>query len=166
MGKRDKSLSPSSEIRVDPRAENLRSLARLLDSAFKIPGTGVRIGADSILGLIPVVGDLTGAALSGYIVLASARLGAPASTLVRMVINIGIDTVVGAVPVLGDMFDAGWRANVRNVELLDQHISLPVESKRANRATVIGVVVALLLMAAGAIALGIFVLRFLARLAT
>lgn len=83
-----------------------------------------------------------------------------------MVINIGIDTVVGAVPVLGDMFDAGWRANIRNVELLDQHIGGPAESQRANRAVVIGVIVALLLMAIGAIALGILVLRFLARLAT
>jgi hypothetical protein len=138
----------------------------LLDSAFRIPGTGVRVGADSILGLIPVVGDLTGAALSGYIVLASARLGAPASTLARMVINIAIDTVVGSVPVLGDMFDAGWRANIRNVELLDQHIGGSGESRRANRLVVIGVIIALLLMAAGAVFLGILALRFLARLAS
>jgi len=138
----------------------------LLDSAFKIPGTGVRIGADSILGLIPVVGDLTGAALSGYIVLASARLGAPASTLIRMVINIGIDTVVGSVPILGDMFDAGWRANIKNVELLDQHIGGGVQSRRANRLVVIGVIAALLLMAAGAVFLGIMALRFLARIAS
>ena len=138
----------------------------MLDSAFKIPGTGVRIGADSILGLIPVVGDLTGAALSGYIVLASARLGAPASTLIRMVINIGIDTVVGSVPILGDMFDAGWRANIKNVELLDQHIGGDVQSRRANRLVVIGVLAALMLMAAGAVLLGLLALRFLARLAT
>ena len=138
----------------------------MLDSAFKIPGTGVRIGADSILGLIPVVGDLTGAALSGYIVLASARLGAPASTLIRMVINIGIDTVVGSVPILGDMFDAGWRANIKNVELLDQHIGGGVQSRRANRLVVIGVIAALLLMAAGAVFLGIMALRFLARIAS
>jgi hypothetical protein len=138
----------------------------LLDSAFKIPGTGVRIGADSILGLIPVVGDLTGAALSGYIVLASARLGAPASTLIRMVINIAIDTVVGSVPILGDMFDAGWRANIKNVELLDQHIGGDVQSRKANRLVVIGVIAALLLMAAGAVFLGIMTLKFLARIAS
>jgi len=138
----------------------------LLDSAFKIPGTGVRIGADSILGLIPVIGDLTGAALSGYIVLASARLGAPASTLIRMVINIAIDTVVGSVPILGDMFDAGWRANIKNVELLDQHIGGDVQSRKANRLVVIGVIAALLLMAAGAVFLGIMTLKFLARIAS
>lgn len=138
----------------------------MLDSAFKIPGTGVRIGADSILGLIPVVGDLTGAALSGYIVLASARLGAPASTLIRMVINIAIDTVVGSVPILGDMFDAGWRANIKNVELLDQHIGGDVQSRKANRLVVIGVIAALLLMAAGAVFLGIMTLKFLARIAS
>ncbi|HVD61367.1 MAG TPA: DUF4112 domain-containing protein [Gemmatimonadaceae bacterium] len=159
-------MSARDETRIDKRAENLRSLARLLDSAFKIPGTGVRIGADSILGLIPVVGDLTGAALSGYIVLASARLGAPASTLIRMVINIAIDTVVGSVPILGDMFDAGWRANIKNVELLDQHIGGDVQSRKANRLVVIGVIAALLLMAAGAVFLGIMTLKFLARIAS
>ena len=109
---------------------------------------------------------MTGAALSGYIVLASARLGAPASTLIRMVINIAIDTVVGSVPILGDMFDAGWRANIKNVELLDQHIGGDVQSRKANRLVVIGVIAALLLMAAGAVFLGIMTLKFLARIAS
>ena len=74
------------------RAAGIRTLARMLDSAVKIPGTGIRFGAESVFGLIPVVGDIAGAALSGYIVLASARLGAPASTIVRMMVNIGIGT--------------------------------------------------------------------------
>ncbi len=103
---------------LDDRVGNIRTLARVLDSALRIPGTEIRVGADSIFGLVPVVGDIAGAALSGYIVLASARLGAPASTLARMVINIGIDTIVGSVPVLGDMFDVGWRANMKNVDLV------------------------------------------------
>jgi hypothetical protein len=154
------------EVKSRDKADNLRALAQLLDSAFRIPGTGVRVGADAIFGLVPVVGDLAGAALSGYIVLASARLGAPASTLFRMLINIGIDTVVGSVPVLGDMFDAGWRANIRNVELLDSHLGGSVQSRRANRLVVIGVVAALLLLAAGSIMLGIALIRFLAHLAT
>src|SRR6266581_4768835 len=119
--------SPRTEVaaperELDPRANNIRTLARLLDSAVRIPGTGILIGADSILGLVPVVGDIAGAALSGYIVLVSARLGAPAATLARMVINIGIDTIVGSVPILGDMFDVGWRANMKNVDLLERHL--------------------------------------------
>ena len=159
-------MKDSLEIQSRDRADSIRALARLLDSAFKIPGTGVRIGADSIFGLIPVVGDLAGAALSGYIVLASARLGAPPSTLLRMLINIGIDTVVGSVPLLGDMFDAGWRSNIRNVELLDSHLGGSVQSRRSNRVVVAGVLIGLLLLALGGVVLGIFIIRFLAHLAT
>lgn len=138
----------------------------MLDSAVAIPGTNIRVGVDSILGLIPVVGDLGGAALSGYIVLASARLGAPPSTLLRMLINVAIDTVVGSVPVFGDMFDAGWRANMKNADLLESHFGGSVESRRANRLVVAGVVAGLFLLAVGATALGIIMIRFLVHLAT
>jgi len=137
----------------------------MLDSAVKIPGTGIRFGAESVFGLIPVVGDIAGAALSGYIVLASARLGAPAPTVLRMLANIGIDTVVGAVPVLGDMFDVGWRANMRNVELLEGHLGAPTESRPASRWVVVAVVVALLLLAIGAVWVSVAIFRFLAGLA-
>ena len=151
---------------ADPRVGRIRTLARMLDSAVAIPGTKIRVGADSILGLIPVVGDLGGAALSGYIVLTSARLGAPASTLLRMLINIAIDTVVGSVPVLGDMFDVGWRANMKNADLLEAHIGGSVQSRRANRLIVAGVVAGLFLLAVGATAIGIIMIRFLVRIAT
>ena len=144
----------------------MRTLARVLDSAVRIPGTQVRIGADSIFGLVPVVGDIAGAALSGYIVLASARLGAPASTLARMVINIAIDTIVGSVPILGDMFDVGWRANMKNVNLLESHLGGSDRTRRANRMVVAGIVVGLLLLAVGAAFVGVEAIRFLARLAT
>lgn len=151
---------------ADPRVARIRTLARMLDSAVAIPGTKIRVGADSILGLIPVVGDLGGAALSGYIVLTSARLGAPPSTLVRMLINIAIDTVLGSVPVLGDMFDVGWRANMMNADLLESHLGGSVESRRANRLVVAGVIAGLFLLAVGATALGILAIRFLVHLAT
>jgi hypothetical protein len=154
------------EVELDRRADNIRALARVLDSAVKIPGTGIRVGADSVFGLVPVVGDIAGAALSGYIVLASARLGAPASTLMRMLINIGVDTVVGAVPVLGDMFDVGWRANMRNVELLDVHLGGSEKARKANRWVVAGVVAGLLALAVGAVVIGVVVVRFLARIAS
>jgi hypothetical protein len=154
------------EVGIDRRADNIRALARLLDSAVKIPGTGIRIGADSVFGLVPVVGDIAGAALSGYIVLASARLGAPASTLVRMLMNIGIDTVAGSVPIIGDMFDVGWRANMRNVELLDLHLGGSEKARKANRWVVAGVVAGLLALAVGAVVIGVVVVRFLARIAS
>jgi hypothetical protein len=154
------------EVGIDRRADNIRALARLLDSAVKIPGTGIRIGADSVFGLVPVVGDIAGAALSGYIVLASARLGAPASTLVRMLMNIGIDTVAGSVPIIGDMFDVGWRANMRNVELLDLHLGGSEKARKANRWVVAGVVAGLLALAVGAVVIGVVVVRFLTRIAS
>jgi hypothetical protein len=154
------------EVDLDRRADNIRALARLLDSAIKIPGTGIRIGADSVFGLVPVVGDIAGAALSGYIVLTSARLGAPASTLVRMLMNIGIDTVAGSVPIIGDMFDVGWRANMRNVELLDVHLGGSEKARKANRWVVAGVVVGLLALAVGAVVIGVVVVRSLARIAS
>lgn len=150
----------------DRRAGRIRALARLLDSAVAIPGTGVRFGADSVIGLVPVLGDLAGAALSGYIVLASARLGAPASVVTRMLLNIGIDAVVGSVPVLGDMFDVGWRANIRNADLLDSYLGRSTETRRASRWVIAGVVAGLFVLAAGATVLGLIALRFLVRLAT
>src|SRR6266545_712877 len=137
----------------------------MLDSAVRIPGTGIRVGAESVFGLIPVVGDIAGAALSGYIVLASARLGAPASTIMRMLVNIGVDTIVGSVPILGDMFDVGWRANMRNVDLLEGHLGGSPEVRRANRWVVLGVLAALLLLAIGTVALALATFRFLAGLA-
>ena len=151
---------------LDGRVGNIRTLARVLDSAVRIPGTQIRVGADSIFGLVPVVGDIAGAALSGYIVVASARLGAPASTLARMVINIGIDTVVGSVPVLGDMFDAGWRANMKNVELLENHLGGSERARRANRWVVAAVVGGLIVLGVGAAFIGVEVIRLLARLAS
>ncbi len=147
------------------RAAGIRTLAKMLDSAVRIPGTGIRVGAESVFGLIPVVGDIAGAALSGYIVLTSARLGAPAPTIVRMMTNIGIDTLVGAVPVLGDMFDVGWRANMRNVELLDSHLAGAPGAQRANRWVTAAVLLALLLLAIGTVWLSVAIIRFLAELA-
>lgn len=155
----------ASKLSAADRAASIRTLARMLDSAVRIPGTQIRIGAESVFGIIPVVGDVAGAALSGYIVLASARLGAPPSTIIRMLVNIGIDTIVGAVPILGDMFDVAYRANMRNVELLDSHLGESPQTRRANWWVIIGVLAVLLLLSIGAIALALAILRFLAGLA-
>jgi hypothetical protein len=113
-----------------------RFVARLLDNAVGIPRTGVRVGLDPLLGLVPGLGDVAGAALSGYIVLLAARRGAPASIVVRMLGNVAVDTVVGAVPVLGDLFDVGWKSNVRNVALLERHLEQPAEASARSRLVV------------------------------
>lgn len=100
----------------------LERLATLLDSAIVIPGTGLRFGIDALLGLFPGGGDVVGAALSGYIVYESWRLGVPKAALARMIANVAADTVLGAVPIAGDLFDAAWKANLRNIEILRAHV--------------------------------------------
>ena len=144
----------------DPAAR-ARALAKMLDAAIRVPGTGRTIGLDPILGLVPGLGDLAGAVLSGYIVLTAARLGAPKTVLAKMLLNLGTDTLVGSVPVLGDLFDVGFRANIRNSELLDRHLGQPEQARRVSRLSVAAVVGGLVLLAAGAIALAILSVKAL-----
>ena len=101
----------------------LGRLANALDSAWGIPGTRFRFGADSLLGLIPGVGDVAALGLSAYLIMEARRLGAPPATLRRMAMNVGVDAAVGAVPVLGDLFDVVFKANRRNMALLSEHIA-------------------------------------------
>jgi hypothetical protein len=155
----------TEEIRLE-RVVRIRSLARVLDTAVRIPGTDIRFGLDSIIGLIPGLGDVSGAVLSGYIVLASARLGVPPSVVSRMILNVLVDTAIGTVPVIGDVFDVAWRANIRNADLLEKHAASPAATTRSSRAIIIGAVVALILLAAGAVTVSVLLVRALARLAS
>lgn len=100
----------------------LERLARLLDGAIRIPGLGLRVGLDALVGLVPVVGDLAGAALSGHLVRQALRLGASRRTVARMLANVALESAVGMVPLLGDAFDAVFRANERNVRLLREDL--------------------------------------------
>jgi hypothetical protein len=104
------------------RLRRLRALSRLLDEAFRIPGTSIRLGLDSIIGLVPGLGDLLTAALSVYIVREAARMGVPRATLVRMLANVGIDLAAGTIPVVGDLIDVAWKANVMNIDLLEDYL--------------------------------------------
>jgi hypothetical protein len=100
----------------------LSRLAFLLDDRFRIPGTNVRFGWDSIMGLVPGVGDAAGAALSAYIVLEGRRLGVPKRLITKMVGNIAIDAAVGVIPIVGDLADIGWKANRKNVHIVMDHL--------------------------------------------
>ena len=144
-------------------------MARLLDNAIQIPGTSWKIGLDPIIGLIPGVGDMVGAVLSGYIVLEAVRAEVPTFTLARMLVNVGIDTLLGAVPALGDVFDAAWKSNTMNVTLLERHL-VAAGSAPPRRRNVIGVMAlaltALVLIVGAGVALGIFVARLLWGLGT
>ena len=106
----------------DPRGlETLRRWARIFDSAFRIPGTGITFGLDPILGLIPGLGDLASPIMSLLFIWHGLRLGLPRVVLARMVLNVLIDASVGAIPVVGDVFDVGWKANTWNLALLERH---------------------------------------------
>jgi hypothetical protein len=99
--------------------ERVRAVSRLLDEAIEIPVLNYRIGLDPILGILPVGGDAVSAAISLYIVAEGARMGASRDTVLKMLFNIGVDAVIGSIPVLGTLIDAVWKANERNVALLE-----------------------------------------------
>jgi len=141
------------------RLERLRRLGYLLDNSIPIPGTGFRVGLESIVGLVPGVGDLVGGAFSLYIILQASRMGVPASLLARMGWNLVVDVVVGSVPFLGDLFDAGFKANMRNLALLDRHVQAPVPSRRASRRFVAVLAILLVLVLVGAVALTVVLVQ-------
>jgi len=107
------------------RLAALQRVAQLLDSAFLVPGTSYRIGLDPILGLIPGLGDLVSPLFTIAVLWQARDLGVPRIVQLRMIVNVAIDALVGAVPVLGDLFDFAWKANARNLALLDRHAAAP-----------------------------------------
>ena len=149
---------------MQQRVERLQRLARLWDSAFRIPGTQVRVGLDPLVGLVPGLGDAAGALVAAYIVLEAARADVPGGTLLRMLANVAIDALLGTVPVVGDIFDVAWRANLRNIALIERHLADPHAARRASRAWIAAVLAALLLLTGFGIAAGWLVARALLRL--
>lgn len=149
---------------MQQRVERLQRLARLWDSAIRIPGTRVRVGLDPLVGLVPGFGDAAGALVAAYIVLEAARFDLPGATLLRMLANVAIDALVGTVPVLGDIFDVAWRANLKNVALIEHHLADPHGARRASRVWIVVVIVVLVLLALLGVAAGWLVARALLRL--
>ena len=103
--------------------QRLRQLAVLLDTAVRLPG-GLRVGADSVIGLAPGIGDALTTALAAYIVYEAHRLGLPSHKLWRMAANVAIDGLVGAVPIFGDIFDVAFKANMRNLAIIEEHLGM------------------------------------------
>jgi len=110
-----------AQISRPARLKSMETLAKLMDAQFRIPGTDFRFGLDGLIGLIPGAGDLTTFAVSGYMLLILARNGASGYVLARMVLNILIDAVIGSIPLLGDVFDIAFKANMRNMRLMQEH---------------------------------------------
>jgi hypothetical protein len=112
----------TSRAPVNPVAlDALRRWAVLLDSAFRIPGTRIRFGLDAIIGLIPGLGDISTPAFAGLLLLQAVRMRLPIVVQGRMVLNAALDMLLGLVPILGDLVDVGWKANLRNLALLERH---------------------------------------------
>ena len=136
-----------------PALKRINGLAKLMDAQFRIPGTDIRFGLDGLIGLIPGAGDLSTFAVSGYMLWVMAHNGASGFVLARMVMNVLIDAVVGAVPVLGDLFDIGFKANMRNVRLMQQYYQ---EGRHRGGAwkVIVPVLIVLFLIVAGLVWLG------------
>jgi hypothetical protein len=154
----------SAENDTDTQTERARArlnrLAWLLDNSIRLPG-GFRLGLDGIVGLLPGVGDVATAIISFYIIARAALMRVPASILGRMGLNVLVELVVGVVPLFGDIFDIAFRANVRNVALLEAHLDDPAGTRTQSR----WIIAATLLSIAGlfvvAIAITVSLLGFL-----
>ena len=104
------------------RLARLRRMARLLDSAVGIPGTRFRLGLDSLLGFVPGGGDVALGLVSLYIVNEARKMGLPQHKLLRMLGNVALDVAAGSVPVVGDLFDMAFKANLRNLAIIEEHL--------------------------------------------
>ena len=164
MGPSRAAVVPEVGTLDERRLERMRRVGWLLDNSIPIPGTRFRLGIDQLIGLVPGIGDLIGGVLSLYIILEAHRLGVPRSLLARMGWNVAVDTIVGEVPILGDLFDIGFKANVRNLALLDAYFQRPSAVRRSSRWTVALIVLGLVLLTVGAIALAIVLVRALSGL--
>jgi hypothetical protein len=121
-------------------------IARLMDTAFVIPGTKIRFGIDPIIGLIPGLGDTAGALVSTLLILQSARHGVPKIVLARMALNVLVNSGVGAIPIVGDLFSAYFKSNVKNYALLKEHAGPRRVSTGRDWLFVIALIVGMLLL--------------------
>lgn len=103
--------------------DRIRRLSRLMDTSIRIPVFGFRIGLDPIIGLVPGAGDFVSTAFSAYIIFLATRFGIPHQDLAKMIFNVGLEAVVGTVPLVGDLFDAFYKSNIRNLAILEQHLT-------------------------------------------
>jgi len=138
---RDQAFNAAAQfLRVDTdaisheeRLAQAKWLANLMDSNFSIPGTPMRFGWDSVLGLFPGVGDAITSAISLTIVNHASQTKASPLTIGRMLGNVAVDFVMGAIPIVGDLFDIAFKANRKNARLLERHLERLVEKERAGR---------------------------------
>ena len=149
------------------RIEALRKLQWLLDEAFRVPGTSIRVGWDPIIGLVPWAGDLLTVLLSCAILFQAHQMRLPRIVQLRMLMNVAIDLLLGAIPGVGDAADAFWKSNQKNIELLRRRAAVSVEEARHGRLSdwlFVGLIMLVLIgMLLGSIALGLYLLSLVFR---
>lgn len=147
--------------------QSLDQLSLWMDGLFRIPGTGWRFGLDAIVGLVPGLGDTATTFVSLYILAAGVRYRVSKATLLRMGCNIAIDYLLGIVPVVGDLFDAAWKSNQMNIELLRRRATVSADEAHTGRLSdwlFVGLIaVCLVALLAGCIALSFYLLSFAAQ---
>jgi hypothetical protein len=156
----------ATEIWVDKKAL-VRALSLWSDTVFEIPGLGWRFGLDPIIGLIPIAGDFLSSLVSLYILAVAAEMRVPRSTMLRMGLNVAIDYFVGSIPVLGNIFDFAWKANYRNLQLLERSLAAPPADQRKQSLgdwlILIGLALGLVALFVGSIALAIVLASWIGR---
>ena len=141
--------------------QGLEDLSRYLDGLFRIPGTGWRFGLDSLIGLVPNVGDTLTSLASFYILFAGARYGVPKITLLRMAFNIGLDYVIGSIPFLGDAFDFFWKANKQNMDLIRERATGKDAGTTSDYIFIFGIIGFLILLLIGSIMVSAYILYYI-----
>jgi hypothetical protein len=161
-----RSVQPLAQTRAVKVDEKLDRLAWLMDDLIRVPGLGWRFGLDAIVGLIPGFGDTATSLVSFYILVAAVRHRVPKITLLRMGLNIGIDYLVGSLPVIGDLFDAWWKSNQMNIDLLSKRATVSPGEAREGRISdwlFVGLIILLLVgVVIGSAAVGVYLLWLLA----
>lgn len=147
-----------SEVEIE---EGLETLSTYLDGLFRVPGTGWKFGLDSLIGLIPNVGDTLTSFASFYILIAGVRYGVPKITLLRMAFNIGLDYLVGTIPFIGDAFDFVWKANKQNMDLIRERATGKNVGTTADYIFVIGIILLLIALLIGSIIASILILGYI-----
>ena len=145
-------MNSEIEEQNEEKLLRLKLLSNRLDEIITIPGTKYKIGIDPIIGTIPIIGDLLGSIISIYILYSGSKMGLSSRIIAKMSLNIGFDFVLGLIPIIGDIFDMGWKANKRNVKLIENNINKSDENIALNNlivATLITLILASFLIILG-----------------
>jgi hypothetical protein len=154
---RDDGSGPE-EMRGRRGLERLRGITQLFDQAFRVPGTQWRFGLDAMFGLIPGLGDVAGAIVAIYALRVARQLRAPGVVQMHMLSNIAIDALVGTVPLLGDLFDFVYKAQTRNLKLLDDWIGTPHATVKRSKRGLLLIPIAILVVFATLTVLGVWMM--------